>query len=423
MRNNLIVDLAECSEFRQTLQARPPRIVHGTALLLSMLLGAALVWSAVTQADLVVRAPCLVRPVTSPLDSSAGVIGEKVSVARTGRVVEVNFQVGSRVKQGDVLIRLDTERIANDIKVRQRTITAGKTDLVELDKQEKFLGQKYQVDRARAEQELDQAREEVRQAKERQEAEIAQAEAELAQTQHEEAVLRKLVPKGAASASELVKASAQARVARANLQKAMVVLDDSKVRIAAAALDQLAKDHDLRHSELEIKREAKKRELDTTAAELANLELERKETVLYAPTDGVVTSGEVRVGDTLEAGRAALAIAQEQGFRVDVAVPSAEIGHLREGMVARIKLDAYDYQRYGTVTGTVYQISPDSQRPEGQPTVSYTVKIKLQGDEVGQGDHHGRVKLGMSGTAEIVTGQESIFSLLVRKVRQTISLG
>jgi hypothetical protein len=59
-----ILDLAECTEFRQTLQARTPRIVHGTALLLVGLLGTALTWAAMTDADLVVRAPCIVRPIT-----------------------------------------------------------------------------------------------------------------------------------------------------------------------------------------------------------------------------------------------------------------------------------------------------------------------------------------------------------------------
>ena len=49
MRKNLILDLADCTEFRQTLQARPPRIVHGTALLLATLLGTALLWAASLQ--------------------------------------------------------------------------------------------------------------------------------------------------------------------------------------------------------------------------------------------------------------------------------------------------------------------------------------------------------------------------------------
>src|SRR5262245_31164256 len=65
MRNAAVLDLADCVEFRQALQARPPKIIHGTELLLIVLLGTALVWSAVTQADLVVRASGRVRPVTS----------------------------------------------------------------------------------------------------------------------------------------------------------------------------------------------------------------------------------------------------------------------------------------------------------------------------------------------------------------------
>ena len=42
MRNELVLDLADCTEFRQALQARPPRIVHGTLILLVALLGTAL---------------------------------------------------------------------------------------------------------------------------------------------------------------------------------------------------------------------------------------------------------------------------------------------------------------------------------------------------------------------------------------------
>jgi multidrug efflux pump subunit AcrA (membrane-fusion protein) len=185
----------------------------------------------------------------------------------------------------------------------------------------------------------------------------------------------------------------------------------------------LEEEYKLKGIELEMKRETKQREVATAQLELANLELERKDTVIRAHTDGVVTSGEVRVNDPLDAGKAVLTIAQERGFRVDVAVPSAEIGHLKEGMTVRVKLDAYHYQRYGTVNGRVYHISPDSQRPEGQQEVIYVVKVELEGDELGRGEYRGQVKLGMKGQAEIVTGQESLLSLLVKKVRQTISLG
>jgi hypothetical protein len=92
-------------------------------------------------------------------------------------------------------------------------------------------------------------------------------------------------------------------------------------------------------------------------------------------------------------------------------------------MPARVKLDAFDYQKYGTACGTVVFIAPDSSVPEGQRAASYLVRVELAGDEVGRGEHRGVVKLGMQGTAEVVTGRESLLSLLARRIRQSISLG
>jgi len=42
---------------------------------------------------------------------------------------------------------------------------------------------------------------------------------------------------------------------------------------------------------------------------------------------------------------------------------------------------------------------------------------------VGRGVFRGRVKLGMGGLAEIVTGRESLLSILVKQIRRSISLG
>ena len=101
--------------------------------------------------------------------------------------------------------------------------------------------------------------------------------------------------------------------------------------------------------------------------------------------DGIVTIGDVKVGDMLERGKPVVEIAAQQGFRFEAAVPSEEVGHLQVGMLARIKLDAYDYQRYGTVAGTVDSVSPDSSAPVGEGAVTYTVKIVLLSDELGVG--------------------------------------
>jgi hypothetical protein len=53
----------------------------------------------------------------------------------------------------------------------------------------------------------------------------------------------------------------------------------------------------------------------------------------------------------------------------------------------------------------------------------YLVRIKVRSDEVRRGEWVGKVKLGMAGQVEIVTGQEPLLHILVKKIRHAISLG
>jgi multidrug resistance efflux pump len=434
MRKDLILDLADCTEFRQTLLARPPRIVHGTAVLLALLLGAALVWAALTRADLVVRAPGRVRPVTAPVKVFNGGRGEVLSASAGGRVVEVNCREGDEVRRGEVLLRLDTGRLDNDVARRKQTIQAGEEELARTGRLLELQAEQFAAARAKAEAELAQAEEEVRQAKRRQAADVGQAEAEAATSQDEVGRLRRLAGNRAAAAADLVKAEGKLREAREKLEKARVPVDVGRVAVYRQALALAERDHAVRQEELAVKRAAKQGEVAAARVELAGLELERQQAVLRAPLDGVVVRGDIKVGDLLEPGKAVVEIAQQRGFRFEVLVPSEEMAHLRVGMPARIKLDAYDYQKYGTLNGTVCYVAPDSAVPEtqarsgsegsaSQQAARFLVRIEVDGDQVGRGELRGQVKLGMAGQAEIVTDQESILLLLVRKIRQTISLG
>jgi hypothetical protein len=75
------------------------------------------------------------------------------------------------------------------------------------------------------------------------------------------------------------------------------------------------------------------------------------------------------------------------------------------------------------VDGKVCFISPDSEAPDGQRAACYLVRIELSRDEVGRGDLLGPIKLGMAGQVEIVSGRESVLFLLLKKIRQSVSLG
>ncbi len=423
MRNSPYVDLAKCTEFWQTLQGRPPRVVHGTALLLLGLLAAALAWSALTRADLVVRAPGRVRPVTNPVRVISGASGETLSATSGGRVVAVYFHEGDEVSQGQVLVELDTRQLDSEMARRRRALQAGEEELAKLDSLETLQARQFETAQAKAETELAGAQGKVRQAKERQAREVRLAELELEGAKDEEARLSRLVARGASAPADLVKAKLKAQEAQEQLAKARLPVEESEVGVARQALASVPQEYAVKRNELETRRGTRRGEVDAARIELSKLELERQQAILRAPVAGVVTTGDVKVGDILERGRPVLEIAEQKGFVFEAAVPSEEVGHLKVGMPVRIKLDAYDYQRYGTVQGTICYLSPDSGLAEGQQRVTYLVRVALEGDAVGRGEFHSRVKLGMSGQADIVTGQESVLSLLLKRIRQTISLG
>src|SRR5262245_6861560 len=154
MRDQLILDLADCTEFRQTLQARPPGIVHGTLVLLVALIGTALGWSAVTRATLVVQGSGRIRPVTTPVQVSSAARGEALSASVGGRIVEVNGHEGDQVRRGEVLIRLETGRLDNEIARQARLIRAGDDELAHLDRLDANQARQFDAARAKAGAEL-----------------------------------------------------------------------------------------------------------------------------------------------------------------------------------------------------------------------------------------------------------------------------
>ena len=423
MPHELIQEVTDVTEFRLTIQARPPGIVHGTVIILTALLGAALVWLAVTPADLVVRAPGRVRPVTSPLKVVMGGSGEVAGASYSGRVVAVHVREGETVHQGDGLIQLDTERLDNDIAKRRRTLQASEEEFARLQEQAMLVERQLASAQAKSAAELSQAHREVRQAQDRMTADVNVAELELTNAEYEEVQTRRLVERGVVAQDTLRKVTARVREAQEKLRKIRLPVEQGRVEVLRRALELTEREYAVRQQELQTKQGLKQGEIAALRLELANLTLERQQALIRAPSDGLVIAGDVKVGEFLTYGKTVVEIAAQQGFRFEVAVPSEEVSHLQVGMPARIKLDAYDYQRYGTAAGTVVFIAPDSGVSSGQPTAVYLVKIQLTGEELGMRHYRGRIKLGMTGQAEIVTGQERLLSLLVKKIRQTISLG
>ena len=432
MSQQLIVDLADCSEFRQTVAARPPRVVHGTLVLLLGLLAAALVWAALVKANLVVRAAGRVRPVNIPTRVFA-----PAGADMAGRVVEAPFDEGDFVGAGDVLVRLDTAQIDNRIAKLERTLAAAEEELGMLAGVERLLGEQLSAAKEKATAELHQAEAALLRAEDQRSSTIRSAKAGVQAARDLVERKQRLRASGAVTAEEFVKAEMARREAEEKLVAAELPVDQGSVQVARQALQLIERDFAVRRAEANARRTAKKGEAAAVSRDLRQLELQRAESVLRSPIDGVVVSGQIDVGDVLEPGKPVMEIAPRDGYRFEAAIVSDDVGHVQVGMPVRIKFDAYDYQKYGVMTGTVTYLSPDSRVPnedngagaEAQRSAGrnrpamYQVRIEMDGDAVGRGELSGAVKLGLGGVAEIVTDHESLLSIFFRKIRQTISLG
>ncbi|MFD2451525.1 HlyD family type I secretion periplasmic adaptor subunit [Ideonella paludis] len=169
-------------------------------------------------------------------------------------------------------------------------------------------------------------------------------------------------------------------------------------------------------------------ELLKVQAELAQLEEQMvaredvvKRTVLNSPVDGLVKNIRANtLGGVVGPGAPIMEIVPKTArLLVEAKVKPADIGFVRVGQTATMKLSAYEFNLYGGLTGTVESISPDAlgepDKPGGGPDATWfralvsidTSTLRAQGKEL-------PVIPGMTGTVEINTGQRSVLDFVLR---------
>jgi multidrug resistance efflux pump len=427
MAREQILDITDCTPMRQTLLARPPKVMHGAVVLMVGLLVAAVTWSLATEADLVVRASGRVRPEWNPDKPISDVEEEsRVSSVYGGRVTEVHVKEGREVRKGQVLLRFDTEMLENEISRVKRSIETDRTELSQLHELEKLAYNEFAATQAKTQAELAQVVEQIGESKKRRSSDVELARLALVEAQINLGRTEKLVVSKTVTDAQLREARRLTSETAVKFEAAKIPVDESRVDVLRKALLLNQQTHATRCGQLGMQMQAKQGSIEAIEFELANLHLRREHAVLTSPTDGMVTAMRIQVGDVVQPGAAVVTITEQRGFRIDLNVSSDQVGHLCLGMPARVRLDAYDYQVYGTLSGTVIYIAPDTQLsalPDGKTVASYTVRIALSQDFLEEGEHRGDVKLGMTGTAEIITEKESLFLLLVRGIRRKFSLG
>lgn len=137
---------------------------------------------------------------------------------------------------------------------------------------------------------------------------------------------------------------------------------------------------------------------------------------LTAPVDGTVTAVTARIGQPIGPQQPLMVVMPANGTpRAELYVPTSAAGFLAVGQEVRLAVDAFPYQRFGTVQARIVQISSVAvprTLPEGGAIPVYLVTAELREPWVMAFGRRQPLLPGMTFTARIVTRRQSLFEWL-----------
>lgn len=147
---------------------------------------------------------------------------------------------------------------------------------------------------------------------------------------------------------------------------------------------------------------------------------------IYSPTNGIVKNVRITtLGGVIKPGEEVMRIVPiEDDLLIEVKVKPADIAYVKPGLKVNVKIDAYDYTVYGSLTGEVTYISADTLTEELKQNEQayYRAQVKTNGRNF-TGLSGGKIEIlpGMTATAEIITGQHTVLRYLLKPIVKTMS--
>ena len=154
-------------------------------------------------------------------------------------------------------------------------------------------------------------------------------------------------------------------------------------------------------------------------SELSAAQLALQHTTITAPVAGTLTTLEVRsAGTVLQSGQTiATIIPRGARLLVEAHVQNKDIAFIDKGMRTKLKFDAFPFQDYGIVDGTVIEVSPDAQT-NSESSSFYKVMIAPAQTAIGGQGKNVPLRPGLTLSAEIVTERKTVLALLLEPIRK-----
>lgn len=380
------------------------------ARVLMLLVVVLFVWSVLGRMDIVVNAQGRIIP--------SGYT-KTISSVETASVRTLNVQEGKEVKAGDVLIALDARA------------TDSERDKFEGDRQTAWL----QAERARAvlkaintgkppildltdkklaaldSQRLRDAQQHLADYWRDYQAKLTQYEGEI--TRYSQAL--PLATKRASDYAELAKTKDVAYHAWLEKEQSRVDLEG---QLAGARNQKASLIAEARKVAQDALNEAN-RVMASTAQEVQKAMVHSELLQLTSPVDGTVQQLTVHtVGGVVPAAQPLMQIVPKQAIvEMEAFMENKDVGFVHVGQEAQVKIDAFEYTKYGTIPAKVSHVSRDAIQDEKRGLI-FAVKLVLTENSMNVNGKEVKLSPGMSGSVEIKTGRRRVIEYVLAPLLQ-----
>tara|TARA_R110001592_G_scaffold83616_1_gene247565 strand:- start:1410 stop:2966 length:1557 start_codon:yes stop_codon:yes gene_type:complete len=140
----------------------------------------------------------------------------------------------------------------------------------------------------------------------------------------------------------------------------------------------------------------------------------QKQQILTAPVNGTVQQLAIHtVGGVVTPAQELMKVVPEQAIvEVEALIQNKDIGFIHEGQIAEVKVDTFNFTKYGIIDAEVTSISQDAIADENLGWV-FQMRVKLSKDQIDVEDKSVRLSPGMSVTAEIKTGKRRLIEFFL----------
>lgn len=433
----------------EIVETPPSPIGRAVAISIAVVFSAALLWASIGTVDIVAIAPGKVIP---------GGGTKTIQPFETGVVRAIHVRDGQIVHRGDALIELDTTMSEADLDRLKSELMGARLDVARLKAavsgnsdpltafepppgasataiamHRRFLISQTAEQKAKLAS-IDQQLKQKEAERATSLASIDKLKATLAPLEQRVAIREQLYQKELGSKLTYL-TELQDLVA----QQQEVVVQQSRLTEANAAISMLSETAAKAAAEYErtLFEELSKSEQRVSTLEQDVIKADQRTRLqkLTAPLDGKVQQLAIHTigGVVTPAQVLMLIVPSESTLEIEAIIPNRDIGFVEVGQDAAIKIDTFNFTRYGTLQGKVLNVSHDAitrnkpldrsspgmlgseaagSEPAGQELV-YAARVSLDRTEMEIDDKRVRLAAGMAVTVEIKSGTRRIISYLL----------